>query len=363
MKSCPAFIFALLLIATTASAQLARQTQPSHTSEDLRGVSAVSQQIIWASGTHGTYLRTTDAGHTWIPAQVPDAATLDFRGVVAFSADEAFLMSAGPGDQSRIYHTADAGRHWQLQFTNTNPKGFFDSIAFWDPTHGIVLGDPIPDESGQLKFQLLATTDGQSWSPIPSSQLPPAVEGEGAFAASNGCLAIFPNDPNIWFATGGKIARVFHSPDRGHTWQVFDTPIAHGSDSTGIFSIAFRDAKHGVISGGDYKHPDQDGPNLAFTSDGGKTWTISGIYPQSYYSAVAYDRGFLRTSPGSLDENQAHLRLFIVSGKSVYDFRPPNNPTRISPPKRASLQFNAVSAYPSGGALLVGPHGSIATIP
>ena len=363
MKSHPAFIFALLLIATTAAAQLARQTQPSHTVEDLRGVSAVSQQIAWASGTHGTYLRTTDGGRTWIPGQVPDATTLDFRGVVAFSADEAFLMSAGPGDQSRIYHTADAGRHWQLQFTNTNPKGFFDSIAFWDPTHGIVLGDPIPDESGQLKFQLLITTDGQSWSPIPSSLLPAAVEGEGAFAASNSCLAILPNDPNIWFATGGKVARVFHSPDRGHTWQVFDTPIVHGSDSTGIFSIAFRDAKHGVIAGGDYKHPDQDGPNLAFSSDGGKTWTISGIYPQSYYSAVAYDRRFLRASPGSLDENQAHLRLFIVSGKSVYDFRPPNNPTRVSPPRKAGLQFNAVSPYPSGGALLVGPRGSIATIP
>jgi photosystem II stability/assembly factor-like uncharacterized protein len=71
---------------------------------------------------------------------VPDAGTLDFRAVVAFSADEAFLMSAGPGGQSRIYHTSDAGKHWQLQFTNTNPKGFFDSMVFWDATHGVVLG-------------------------------------------------------------------------------------------------------------------------------------------------------------------------------------------------------------------------------
>src|SRR5260221_7852326 len=105
----------------------------SHTTESLRGVSAVTRQAGWDSGTHGTYLRTTDGGRTWIPRTVPDAAVLDFRSVVAFSADEAFLMSAGPGDQSRIYHTADAGQHWQLQFTNTNPKGFFDSMAFWDP--------------------------------------------------------------------------------------------------------------------------------------------------------------------------------------------------------------------------------------
>src|SRR5271166_654349 len=189
MKTLPSVFFALFLTAT-ALAQPARQTQPSNTTENLRGISAVSLQIAWASGTHGTYLRTTDAGRTWSPAQVPDAANLDFRGVVAFSADEAFLMSSGPGDQSRIYHTGDAGQHWQLQFTSTNPKAFFDSIAFWDRTHGIVLGDPMPDETGQLKFQLLMTADGQSWTPIPPAQLPPALKGEAAFAASNSCIAI-----------------------------------------------------------------------------------------------------------------------------------------------------------------------------
>src|SRR5271156_5767143 len=173
----------LLFLATTALAQSAPKTHPSNTTENLRGVSAVSRNIVWASGTHGTYLRTLDAGHTWLTAQVPDAATLDFRAVVAFSADEAFLMSAGPADQSRIYHTTDAGQHWQLQFTNSNPKGFFDSMVFWDQTHGIVLGDPIPDETGKPKFELLITTDGQTWTPIPPAQLPPAIEGEAAFAA------------------------------------------------------------------------------------------------------------------------------------------------------------------------------------
>src|SRR5438105_7658808 len=161
----------LLLLATTAVAQGPR-VQTSHTTENLRGVSAVSRQVAWASGTHGTYLRTTDGGRTWIPGQVPDATTLDFRAVVAFSADEAFLMSAGPGDQSRIYHTTDAGQHWQLQFTNSNPKGFFDSMAFWDKTHGIVLGDPIPDETGKPTFELLLTGDGESWHAVPLSQLP-----------------------------------------------------------------------------------------------------------------------------------------------------------------------------------------------
>ena len=301
--------FFFLLLATAAAAQSGPRLEISHTTESLRGASAVSRQIAWASGTHGTYLRTTDAGRTWIPAQVPDAAALDFRAVVAFSADEAFLMSAGPGDQSRIYHTSDAGQHWQLQFTNTNPKGFFDSMVFWDPKHGVVLGDPIADDTAKLKFELLETEDGQTWSQIPSAQFPEASTGEGAFAASNTCLAIVPNagpsDQNLWFATGGAVARVFHSPDRGKTWQLFDTPILHGPDSAGIFSIAFRDLLHGVIAGGNYKRPKDDAPDLAFTDDGGKTWTLAPIKPQAYFSAVAYDRGIMQAAARQAAEEKA----------------------------------------------------------
>lgn len=386
----------LLLIAAAAAAQSGPAIQISHTAESLRGVSAVSRQVAWASGTHGTYLRTTDGGRTWIPSQVPDASALDFRAVVAFSADEAFLMSSGPAEKSRIYHTLDAGQHWNLQFTNGNPKGFFDSMAFWDQQHGVVLGDPIPDESGKLRFELLTTDDGQNWHQIPSSQLPEAIVGEGAFAASNSCIAILHStsvsavsrasiegaaaaiaDPNIWFATGGKAARVFHSPDRGHTWNVSNTPILAGPESAGIFSIAFRDSLHGVIAGGDYKHPRDDGPNLAFTTDGGTTWSLSDLHPQAYFSAVTYDDQFNDAAIRQQAEQKsseaagkkirvkptAPERLFIVGEDFVFDFRPPANPRRISGKKKQGFAFNAISPFPDGGALIVGPKGTIASIP
>jgi photosystem II stability/assembly factor-like uncharacterized protein len=375
-----ALIVAFLLLSGACRAQSGPRMQFSNTHESLRGVSAVSRRVAWASGTHGTYLRTTDGGATWTPSQVPDAGTLDFRAVVGFSAQEAFLMSAGLGGQSRIYHTSDGGQHWQLQFTNTNPQGFFDSMAFWDSTHGVVLGDPIPDESGKLKFEILLTDDGQNWHAIPGTQLPDAIDGEGAFAASNTSIALAPSasDSNIWFATGGKAARVFHSADRGQTWQVSATPIVHGLDSTGIFSIAFRDATHGVIAGGDYKHPKDDGPNLAFTEGGGSTWTLSTIHPLAYFSAVAYDRRINQAAMREqADEQRAtheskkkvrvkpipSERLFIVGTDFVLDLRPPNNPRRIGGKKKLELQFNAVSAYPEGGALVVGPKGSMAFIP
>lgn len=370
-------VFAVL--ACTARAQSGPSIQISHTTESLRGVSAVSRQIAWASGTHGAYLRTVDGGRTWTPAQVPDAATLDFRGIVAFSSDEAFLMSSGPGDQSRIYHTSDAGKHWQLQFTNNDPTGFFDSIAFWDSKHGVVLGDPISDDSGKLKFELLQTEDGQSWHRMPSAQLPEAAAGEGAFAASNSCLALLPHsdDRNLWFATGGTTARVFHSPDGGQTWQVFDTPIVHGADSTGIFSIAFRDPLHGVIAGGDYKHPKKDGPNLALSDDGGKTWNLASITPQAYFSAVAFDQRVNQAAAQQKTKMKAAEasgkkvrvkpispeRLFIIGEDFIFDFQLPNNPHRIGGKKKQGYAFNSVSPYPQGGALVVGPKGTIAFVP
>jgi photosystem II stability/assembly factor-like uncharacterized protein len=376
MRALPVVSLLFIALSLTLQAVATDQSEPrvqiSHTTESLRGVSAVSRNVAWAGGTHGTYLRTTDGGLTWTPAQVAGAEALDFRAVVAFSADEAFLMSAGPGEQSRIYHTSDSGNHWQLQFTNTNPKGFFDSMVFWDAKHGVVLGDPVPDDSGILKFELLLTEDGQNWRGIPTAKLPAAIEGEGAFAASNTCLAIVPGglDANLWFATGGKMARVFHSGDRGQSWEVVDTPMVHGPDSAGIFSIAFRDAMHGVIAGGDYKHPNDDGPNLAFTDDGGKTWTLSPLHPLAYFSAVAYDR---KVNDQAIREAEvekamrvkavAPERIFIVGMDFVFDFRPPRNPRRINGKKKMGIGFNAASAYPEGGVLLVGPNGAVVLIP
>ncbi len=323
--------------------------QKSNTTENLRGVSALSNQIAWASGTHGTYLRTTNGGNSWQAAQVPGAESLDFRDVEAFSADVAYLLGAGPGEQSRIYKTTDAGKNWALQFTNKNPKGFFDCMAFWDHDHGIALGDPVADNSGKLSFELISTEDGgKNWKPLPPDSIPPAIEGEGAFAASGTCIAVQGNS-NVWFATGGKAARVFRSTNAGKTWTVADTPIIHGPDSAGIFSIAFRDAIHGVIAGGDYKHPAQDGPNLAFTDDGGLTWKLSTISPQTYFSAVAL------VEPGSTGT----AVLAVGTTQAAYA----DDVTKKTWQKTWNLNLNASSVSQSGEAMAVGPKGLIVKFP
>jgi len=312
--------------------------QTSNTTENLRGVSAVSPTVVWASGTHGTYLRTINSGNTWTPATVPGAEGLDFRDVEAFSADQAYLLAAGPGDQSRIYKTSDAGKSWALQFTNREPKGFYDCMAFWDRNHGIAVGDPVNG-----KFELLVTEDGTNWKALTSTGLPPAIEGEGAFAASGTCITV-QGDSNVWFATGGKAARVFRSRDRGKTWTVTETPIVHGNDSSGIFSIWFGDDKHGAVAGGDYRHPEQGGPNLAYTEDGGASWTLSPLKPQAYFSAV-----------GHMKPHGAHDLLAVGSAHAGFTDGAKQKNWLIW----LDTNLNAISFAGTDTAWAVGPQGTI----
>ena len=184
---------------------------------------------------------------------IADADALDFRDIQAFDQNTAFVLSIGPGDQSRIYKTSDGGKIWQRQFTNSDPKAFYDCFAFWDSTHGIAVSDSVDG-----KFPLIATSDGMTWNPVAVKNMPPALPSEGAFAASGTCIATFGKN-DVWFGTGGPAARVFHSADRGKNWTVAETPIIHGAASQGVFSLAFWTAKDGVAVGGDYKEPAKRG--------------------------------------------------------------------------------------------------------
>lgn len=272
------FLFGCLVV-SVADAQWTKQK--IDTKASLRGLSVVSEKIIWASGTGGTFLRTVDGGKNWTVGRVPGAGKLDFRDVEAFDAETAYLLSIGDGETSRIYKTTDGGANWKLQFQNTNPKVFLDALAFWDKTHGIAMGDPIDG-----KFFLIETTDGEIWKLIENLQMPPVKEGEAAFAASGTCL-ITQGKNEAFLVSGSSAARVFKSENRGKNWSVYETPITKGTAGSGIFSAAMFDSKNGTIVGGNYEKPNEINDNLAFTNDGGAHW-ILGKGLNGYRSGVAF---------------------------------------------------------------------------
>jgi photosystem II stability/assembly factor-like uncharacterized protein len=293
---------AAVLSITLFLAQLAFGQKPQNSGVDvqLRGISAISEKVAWASGAKGTVLRTIDGGATWQRVEIVGAEALDFRDIQAFDQNTAFVLSIGPGEQSRIYKTTDGGKIWQRQFTNRDPKAFYDCFAFWDSTHGIAVSDSVDG-----KFPLIATTDGMNWNPVAVKKMPEALPAEGAFAASGTCIATFGKN-EVWFGTGGPAARVFHSVDRGLTWTVAETPIIHGVATQGIFSLAFWTAKDGVAVGGDYKEPTKNESIAAVTHDGGKTWQLTPKQPKGYRSAVAVGASHTLVAVGTSGADVSH---------------------------------------------------------
>ena len=327
-------LLAVLLLAGVSFAQ-SWIAQSSNTTASLRGLSAVDEKVVWASGTGGTFLRTVDGGANWIAGKVPGAESLDFRGIRAFDARTAVVMSIGPGDKSRIYKTNDAGEHWSLLFTHPDAKGFLDSIAFWDSDRGILVGDAL-DGMADIR-----TTDdgGAHWQ---RQKAPAALPNEGSFAASNTCIFL-AGTSQAWFVTGGTgAARVFTSNDRGRSWTAAVTPVRNDSASAGIFSIAFEDRMRGMAVGGDYSKDKEDRQNIAVTSDGGRTWTAPAAGPEGFRSAVVW-----------VPEG----RLWIATGTSGSDVSKDGGHTWT---KFDDGSYNALSFTRGGAGWAAGGRGRIA---
>jgi photosystem II stability/assembly factor-like uncharacterized protein len=263
---------ALLLLAPAALAGQAPVVteQTSGTTALLQAVAAVNEQVAWVSGHKGTVLRTRDGGTTWELKPVPGAETMEFRDIHAFSAEEAWLLAAGPGDKSRIYHTTDGGAAWTLQFTNADTAAFFDCFTFFDAKRGVAFSD-----AANGRTMLMRTEDGgTSWNLLPASALPAPLPGEGAFAASGGCL-VSQGKSNAWVATGAPDGRLLVTTDGGKQWKPVPTPFVKG-DGAGMTATSWLDAKRGIGVGARIAQMRTDTASavVGITEDGGATWTM-----------------------------------------------------------------------------------------
>jgi len=300
-----------LLLAATGSWWTVQSTGID---SNLRGVAAVvrrSGTSIWATGSKGTILRSADGGQTWTPQPIPGQEGLDFRGVQTFDGTTVYVMSSGEGEKSRIYKTTNAGSTWEMQYTDKRKSFFLDALACFDEKHCFALSDPVDG-----KFLLLATVDGKNWKELPQEHMPPALLKEGAFAASNSCLLLFGKS-QLYFATGGAAARVFHSVDLGQTWTVNETPILSGKVSQGIFSIV-RAGDTVAVVGGDYSEPNRREKTAAYSTDEGKTWQLAEELPMGYRSSVdTFDAGFVAVGPSGAETSRDGLRWVHIESPNL----------------------------------------------
>lgn len=281
---------ALVLLGACAGPPLsAARWQLLETGSDasLRGVSAPGDGVVWASGSGGTVLLSTDGGASWQARPVPPAPGADpddLRDIEALDARRAWVLAIT--DPARILATDDGGLTWRELYRAEAPV-FLDALALLDTPAGepqrlLAFGDPVDGA-----FVVLTGDDQAGLTRVPAESLPAPLPGEAAFAASGTCL-VTHGAHHAWIATGGAAARVLRSTDGGQTWQASEVPVRQGGPTEGLYSVAFRDELHGVAVGGAYDDPGRGGDNAAFSTDGGVTWQAAEVAPEGYRSAVAW---------------------------------------------------------------------------
>jgi len=260
--------------------------QPVFTdSLSIRAIAPIDENGVWFAADKGMV--------GFIDGNTPKLATikyedslLHFRSIAATKNAVFVLSVANPGVLYKIGFNGIEATNIQEVYLERGEKVFYDSMAFWNDKEGIAMGDPTED-----CFSIIITEDGGNhWKKLPCDILPKIETGEAAFAASNSNIALY-ND-NVWIATGGKKARIFHSSDKGKNWEVFNTPIIQGGVMTGIYSVDFYNENIGVIFGGDWEAKEFNEGNKAITTDGGKSWKlISNGKGPGYRSSVRFIPG------------------------------------------------------------------------
>ncbi|UKM64717.1 oxidoreductase [Flavobacteriaceae bacterium GSB9] len=208
----------------------------------------------------------------YYPIPVSDSLELNFRAVA-----HGFVITIG----SPTFIFKIQKDSIKIVYQENHPKTFYDSMDFWNNHEGIAIGD-----STDGCLSIIVTRDGgDTWTKLPCNQLPKGLDNEGAFAASDTNIAIIGE--STWVAT--TAGRVYYSPDKAKTWQVFDTPIVKEKETEGIYSIDFYDELNGFAIGGDYTNPDANAANKIKTTDGGKTWhLVAQNQNPGYRSCVQY---------------------------------------------------------------------------
>lgn len=242
----------------------------------LRGLSVVSDQVVWASGSSGMVARSLDGGRSFEWLTVPGHATRDFRDIEAFDANHAIIMAVA--EPALLLKTKDGGKTWHTVFEDSTKGMFLDAMDFDAKGNGVVIGDPVNG-----KAFIATTTDfGEHW--LVAGETVALADGEAFFASSGTNIRYIPSkkgkSKGYVYASGGKRSAAYPANQQ--------LPLVQGKESTGANSIACLDARNWIAVGGDFMQDKDTTGNCALTSDGGATWRRPQAPPHGYRSCVEY---------------------------------------------------------------------------
>lgn len=256
----------------------------------IRGMSVVTDDLVWVSGSQGTVGRTADGGKTWTWMQVKGFEKMDFRDIEAFDEKTAVIMAVG--EPAFILKTYNGGSTWKTVYEDSSKGMFLDAMEFWENGNGIVVGDPIDG-----KIFVARTADfGVSWEKYNSKTLPQTDSGEAMFASSGTNIRKYSSQEAM-VVTGGKRSRLLMH----EKW--INIPMLQGGNSTGANSLAIwsqppRKTRI-VIVGGDFQQDSATVGNCVYSTNGGKAWKIPEVPPHGYRSCVEFISGELLVACGT----------------------------------------------------------------
>ena len=286
----------------------------------IRALELENDSTCWFAGSKNKFGYTNDYGKTWKENVIKyDTFSLEFRSI-SVTSNSVFVFSVG--SPALLFKIDKKTLNYKLVYRQTEEKAFYDSMQFWDDENGIAVGDPTEN----CMSIIITKNGGDAWNKIACENLPLAVEGEAAFAASNTNISLV--DQKVYIATGGKEANLLIGSEYGKNWRKYKTPIIQGENMTGIFSLDNLSTDIAVIAGGDWSSKENTEKAMAITMDGGISWQLQENNP-GYTSCVQFvpkTKTLLACSPtGIYYSNDFAESWRKVSEEGYYTFRVSEN--------------------------------------
>ncbi|MDB2538892.1 oxidoreductase [Flavobacteriales bacterium] len=286
----------------------------------IRALELENDSTCWFAGSKNKFGYTNDYGKTWKENVIKyDTFDLEFRSI-SVTTNSIFILSVE--SPALLFKIDKKTLNYKLVYKETNEKAFYDSMQFWDDENGIAVGDP----TANCMSIVLTKDGGNSWKKIACENLPLAIEGEAAFAASNTNISLV--DQKAFIVTGGKEANVLVGSDYGISWKKYKTPIIQGEKMTGIFSVNNLSVDTAIIAGGDWSAKQKTDNAMAITKDGGNSWQLIENNP-GYISCVQFipkTKSLVASSTTGIYYSEDLAESWVkISDEGYYTFRVSEN--------------------------------------
>ena len=194
-----------------------------------------NKQIIWAVGNEGRVIRSEDAGKQWRIQETGTKANL--QSIAAWDSSSAIVI----GDLATVLITGDSGKAWAHIAVKTYQYGDQFLKVYIDHDKGNAW------LSGTMSTVMLSKDRGKTWHLVHKAE----------DIAWND-ITVAP-DGSVWVV--GEFGRMQRSRDEGTTWEEVKAPTSGSS----LMSIAFSDSRHGIAVG--------LSGIVVTTEDGGAHWS------------------------------------------------------------------------------------------